>query len=139
MVVHLREAERVERLEGRLVNRGGSELWVAGDRDRPIGAVPFAVAELAVRLHAAEGWQHVLEPPAGVAARGPGIEVGSRAADREAREPRRAADEPAATQLARRAARRRLRLEAPVGQGRHAPAVVKIRRGVLAEVRSGLQ
>ena len=66
----------------------GLDLRVAGDRHRSTFAVPRVVTELRVGLQPTERRQDVREAPAGVAARGPGIEVRGRAADREPSEPR---------------------------------------------------
>jgi hypothetical protein len=87
VVVHAREAHRIERSQGRRMDGGRFELRVTGNRDRPAIAVPRVASELRVGLQTPEYGQDVGKAPAGVAPRSPGVEIGGGAPDGEPGQP----------------------------------------------------
>jgi hypothetical protein len=85
--------------------------------------VPRSIAEVEIAFEPPEVRQHVVERPARIAVGRPLVKVGRRAADGEPRQPRRPADEPAATDLRRVVAVPRLGLIAPIRRLAEPPAV----------------
>src|SRR5258708_31908886 len=96
---------------------GGLVVEVAGDRDRSILAMRRLLAVFRIGLEAAERGQDLVEAPARVAGRSPGVKVGRRTPHPEAGEPGRAAQQPASPQGLRGAGLVRLRGKLPVGEG----------------------
>jgi hypothetical protein len=134
-----RVAQGIEGLQRGGMDLRGLVVEIAGDRDRAVIAVPWPVAVFRVGLETTEGRQDVLETPARVAVRSPGIEVGRRAAHGEPGEPGRAPEQLATAQCPRRAHRVRLGLQPPVRYRRQAPAIAKFDGRRTPEIRSRLE